>query len=64
MGLAIATVAARLLAMPILEEYDASTVELAAMNPAEFRNLGARHNLIEIAEACRKEADAWTMNGI
>ena len=26
------------------------------MYPAEFRKLAARHNLVEIAEACRKES--------
>ena len=41
---------------PILQEYDASTVELA-MNPAEFENLAAKHNLVEIVEACRREAN-------
>ena len=34
------------------------------MNPAEFGNLAARHNFVGIAEACRKEADACTMDGI
>ncbi len=34
------------------------------MNPAEFGNLAGRHNHVEIAEACRKEADACTMDGI
>ena len=32
-----------------------STVE-QVMHPAEFGKLAARHNLVEIAEACRKEA--------
>ncbi len=31
------------------------------MHPAEFRKLAARHNLVEIAEACRREADGFTM---
>ena len=44
-------VAARLLASPILQEYDASTVELAVL-PAEFGRLAARHYLVEIAEDC------------
>ena len=48
-------VAARLLARPILQEYDASTVDELAMNPAEFGKLAARHNLVEIAEASRRE---------
>ena len=34
------------------------------MHPAESGNRTARHNLVEIAEACRKEADACTMDGI
>ncbi len=49
-------VAARLLASPILQEYDGSTVDEVAMHPAEFEKLAARHNLVEIAEACRREA--------
>ena len=40
---------ARLLARPILQEYDAFTVDLLTW-------IAARHNLVEIAEACRKEA--------
>ncbi len=32
------------------------------MHPAEFGKLAARHILVEIAEACRKEADACTMD--
>ena len=47
---------ARLLARPILQEYDASTVDELATNPAESGKLTARHNLVEIAEACRKGA--------
>ena len=39
MGFVIAAVDARLLARPILQEYDASTVELA-VHPAEFAKLG------------------------
>ncbi len=31
-----------------------STVDEPAMNPAESSKLAARHNLVEIAEACRK----------
>ncbi len=46
----VVVVAARLLASPILQEYDASTVELN-VHPAEFGKLAARHNLVEIAEA-------------
>ena len=60
MGLVIAASAARLLARPILQEYDAFTVELA-VNPAEFGNLAARYNLVGIAEACRRELDACTI---
>ncbi len=40
-----------------------STVELAP-HPAEFGNLAARHNLVEIAEAYRKEADACFLRAI
>ncbi len=39
------TTAARLLARPILQEFDAVTVDVRAMNPAEFGKLAARHNL-------------------
>ena len=45
-----------MLARPILQEYDASTVELA-VNPAEFGKLAARYNLFEIAEAYRRDSD-------
>ena len=45
----------------ILQEYDAPTIELG-MNQAEFGNLAAKQNLVEIAEACRREADACTRN--
>ncbi len=45
-----------LLARPILQEYDLSTVDVLAVNHAEFGNLAARHNLVEVAEACRKES--------
>ncbi len=31
------------------------------MHPAEYGKLAARHNLVEIAEACRGEADGFTM---
>ncbi len=66
---------ARLLARPILQEYDAFTVDVIATHPAEFGKLAARHNLVEIAEACRrgseiftgdcrKEADVGTMDRI
>ncbi len=48
--------AARFLASPIPQEYDASTVDELGVNPAESEKLAARHNLVEIAEACRKEA--------
>ena len=59
---------ARLLARPILQEYDASTVEELGMNPANHlvisltADLGIckRHNFVEIAVACRKEADVCT----
>ena len=47
---------ARLLARPILQEYDAFTVDELAMNPAESGKLAARQNLVEIAEACWREA--------
>ena len=53
----VGAVAARLLARPILQEYDAFTVD-------ELTWIAARHNLVEIAEACRKEADACTMDGM
>ena len=39
------TAAARLLARPILQEYDASTVDVLAMNPSEFGNLANRTTL-------------------
>ena len=64
MGFAFATVAARLLARPILQEYDAYTVDELGMNSAEFGKLAARYNLVEIAEASWKEADAGTMDWI
>ena len=51
----VEAVDAMLLARPILQEYDAFTVELATL-PAEFRKQAARHNLVEIAEACWREA--------
>ena len=51
MGFAIATVAARLLSRPILQEYDAFTVDEPAMHPAESGKRAARHNLVGIAEA-------------
>ena len=38
------------------QEYDASTVDELAVDLAEFGNLAARHNLVEIAEACRRES--------
>ena len=41
MGFVITTVTARLLARPILQEYDASTVEELGMNPAESGKLAA-----------------------
>ena len=44
MGFAIATVSARLLASPILQEYDAFIVELA-MNPDDSGNLANRTTL-------------------
>ena len=34
------------------------------MHPAEFRNLAARHNFVEIAEACRREADVFKLDGM
>ena len=42
--------------VPAVDEL--STVELAT-NPAESGKLAASHNLVEIAEACRREADAY-----
>ncbi len=84
MGFPIATVAARLLARPILQEYYAFTVDVLAGIPpqsilwkwqllvAQLTNLVIshtadlgickRHNLVEIAGACRREADACTMD--
>ena len=50
-------------ASPILQEYDASTVFGIAMNPAESGKIAARHNLVEIAEACRKEYSQATVGG-
>ena len=44
-----------MLASPIPQEYDAFTVEQATLL-AEIGNLAARHNLVEIVEACRREA--------
>ena len=32
------------------------------MNPAEFGNLTARHNFVEIAEACGRETDGVIMD--
>ena len=55
-------VSARLLSRPILQEYDAFTVDEPAMHPAESGKLAARHNLVGIAEACRKEEDAGIMD--
>ncbi len=52
-----------MLARPILQEYDAFTVVELVVNPAEFGNLAARHNLVQIVEARRREADACTMDG-
>ena len=49
--------AARLQASPIPQEYDAFTVDGIGVNPAEFGNLAARYNLVEIVEACRREAE-------
>ena len=40
-----------------------STVE-QAMHPAEFGTLAARHNLMEIVEACRKEANVGIVDRI
>ncbi len=56
----VEAVAVRLLGRSILQEYDAFTVDELAMHPAEFGNLAARHKPVEIAEACRREADACT----
>ena len=63
-GKLAARVAARLLARPIPQEYDAFAVEELARNPSEFGKLAARYNLVEIAEACRMEADVGIMDGI
>ena len=43
---------------------DLTTVVEQAVHPAESEMLAARHNLVEIAEACRREADVGTMDGI
>ncbi len=40
------------------------TVDELAMHPSEFGKLAARHNLVEIAEPRRREADVGTMDGI
>ena len=53
--MSFSTVAARLLARPIPQEYDAFTVVEPSRHPAEFEKLAARHNLVEIAEA-------WTID--
>ena len=50
-------------ARPILQEYDASTVDVLASHPAESGKLAAWYNLVEIAEASRKEAGVGTMVG-
>ena len=50
-------------ARSILQEYDAFTVELAT-HPAESGKLAAGHNLVEIAKACGREVDAFTMDGM
>ncbi len=34
------------------------------MHPAEFGNLAAWHILVEIAEACQKEADVFTKEDV
>ncbi len=34
------------------------------MHPAEFGKLASRYNLVGIAEACRKEANVGSMDGI
>ncbi len=46
-------------ARPILQEYDAFTVDELGVNPAEFGKL-ARHNPVKIVEACWRESDACT----
>ena len=33
------------------------------MHPAEFGKLAARNNLVEIAEACRREAKLFKLDG-
>ena len=37
-------------------DYDASSVVEQAIRPAKFGKLAARHNVVEIAEACWKES--------
>ena len=34
------------------------------VHPSEFGKLEARHNLVEMAEACRKEAVAFSEDGL
>ena len=50
-----------MLARPILQEYDAFTVDEVDVHPAEFGKLAAWHKLVEIAEACRREAGVGKM---
>ncbi len=53
-----------LLSRPILQEYDASTVVEVTVESCRIRKLAARRNLVEIAEACRKESVAGTKDWI
>ena len=41
-----------------------STVNEPALNPAESGKLAARHNLVEIADACRREAKLFKLDGM
>ncbi len=41
-----------------------STVKELAAYPADSGKLAARYNLVEIAEACRREADVGTMDDL
>ena len=43
------------------KEHIISTEDELAMHPAESSNLAARHKLVEIVEACRREADVATL---
>ncbi len=62
MGFVIATVDARFLASPILQEYDAFTVAEIAMHPAEFGNLANRITLWKSQKPVGREADVGTVD--